>query len=124
MVWEDGGREAPSYPIVACGFTDYLVGIQILHQTDITGRHELTFAIVPDVPRPNLGTSTGADWLLQAFPSEWNKIGNFMVGQGSPGYTIGYDSVPRNALIVNCVPEPAGLVLLALGVLAGLRSRR
>ena len=107
-------------PITGPG--SHLVGTATLHQTAIGvgGTYEIVFYKGGNFP--TITQSTGAAMVYNVnyagvYPGYW-AFGAY----GNPGKLAG--KIGRNPLIINCVPEPGALALLALGGLSVLRRRR
>ena len=113
-------------PITGAG--SFLVGTATLHQTAIgapaPGDPAVPYEIVfyKGGNFPTITQSSGAAMVYNVnyagvYPGYW-AFGAY----GNPGKLAG--KIGRNPLIINCVPEPGALALLALGGLSVLRRRR
>ena len=104
------------------GAASWLVGKATLHQTAIgvPGTYEIVFykgGNFPDITKDDGGSMVYNVTYASYSPGYW-AFGAY----GNPGK--GPSKTGRNPLIINCVPEPGALALLALGGLSVLRRRR
>lgn len=117
------------------GGGSFLIGIQTIHQNEITNAlstdfngsleydfYPIMFGGDPGTPVSALLNSTGGSFTFA--PNYAGGYANYYTwGQGSAAANSVYGGTVDNPLMVYCIPEPASLSLLALGALAVIRRR-
>jgi hypothetical protein len=108
----------------------FLVGIQTIHQNDITNDlspeydfYPIMFGGDPGTPVAQVLDQGGAAFTFDPRYASYSP-GYYTYGQGASEIITKKWSIGDDPLIVNCIiPEPASLALLALGGLAIIRRR-